>query len=330
MPFLSAYPRAGQIALLCEGDLVGYEATLFQKWTDQELGTAPLVDIWPCGTATSMHGISDAIGRVRPVLAIEDRDFRSANESRDDCARKKKDREGRDIRVIAWSTWNRCEIENYLLEPDVLLPVFRDAFGCDDRDIIDAADEILPSLVLFQASQYAMYQARSQWLSADPAAVLLFGPTSRPRWDDSAHTIVSPDENAFRSGLEEKSKAWTEQMQVIECKAVADFESKFDLWKNCRWQDGFWRTDWAGKEILHWLRIAMTSRFGWPVDADLDKRQTLSWELNRNKREAQDRPIESALRPRMIDQFLLQLPSLPKEIRDEFDGISTAIKTYQL
>ncbi len=142
MPFLSAYPRAGQIALLCEGDLVGYEATLFQKWTDQELGTAPLVDIWPCGTATSMHGISDAIGRVRPVLAIEDRDFRSANESRDDCARKKKDREGRDIRVIAWSTWNRCEIENYLLEPDVLLPVFRDAFGCDDRDIIDAADEI--------------------------------------------------------------------------------------------------------------------------------------------------------------------------------------------
>ena len=73
----------------------------------------------------------------------------------------------------------------------------------------------------------------------------------------------------------------------------------------------------------------MTSRFGWPVDAESANRETLNWALSRDKREAQDRPIEAALRPRMINQFVAKLSALPKEIRDEFDGISTAIKTYQ-
>ena len=198
MPYLSAYPRAGQVALLCEGDLIGYEATLFQKWTGTELGTAPLVDIWPCGTATSIHGVSDAIGRSRPIFVIEDRDFRSADESREDCARNRKDREGRDIQIIGWSTWDRCEIENYLLEPDVLLPVFREAFGCGDEDIINAIDEILPSLALFQASQYAMSRARRLWLSTDPAGALLSGLSLRPQWNDRERRLVPPDEGAFR------------------------------------------------------------------------------------------------------------------------------------
>jgi hypothetical protein len=133
MPYLSAYPRPGQVALLCEGDVIGYEATLFQKWTGAELGNDPLVDIWCCGTSSSMLGISDAIGRSRPIFAIEDRDFRTMDEVRDDCARYRKDRENRAVKIISWSAWNRSEIENYLLEPGVLLPVFRTAFGCSDH-----------------------------------------------------------------------------------------------------------------------------------------------------------------------------------------------------
>ena len=101
MPYVSAYPRAGQVALLCEGDVIGYEATLFQKWTGTELGNEPLVDIWCCGTSSSIRGMSDAIGRSRPIFAIEDRDFRTIDEARDDCARIRKDREGRAIKVIS-------------------------------------------------------------------------------------------------------------------------------------------------------------------------------------------------------------------------------------
>lgn len=327
MPYLSAYPRAGQIALLCEGDLIGYEASLFQKWAGIELGTAPLVDIWPCGTATSIRGVSDAIGRSRPIFVIEDRDFRSADESREECARNRKDRERRGIKILGWSTWSRCEIENYLLEADVLFPVFREAFGCADDDIIIAVDEILPALALFQASQYAMSRARRLWLPADPAGALFSGLSSRPRWSDSTHRILPPEEGAFRTGLEQKNKAWVEQTGAIRYDPVGDFDAKFQLWKNCRWQDDFWRIDWAGKEILHWLRIAMTSKFGWPVNGDPGNRQTVSWEVSREKREAQDRPIEAALRPRMIDQFLAELTTLPREIRDEFDGIKTVLKS---
>ena len=74
----------------------------------------------------------------------------------------------------------------------------------------------------------------------------------------------------------------------------------------------------------------MTSRFGWPVDPESGKRETLKWTISRDKREAQDRPIEAALRPRIIDQFLAALPTLEKEIRDEFDGMKTVIKSYQI
>lgn len=330
MPYLSAYPRGGQIALLCEGDLIGYEATLFQKWTGAELGTAPLVDIWPCGTKNSIFGISDAIGRGRPIFIIEDRDFRSMDESRDDCERNKNDRERRDIKVIAWCAWIRCEIENYLLEPDVLLPVFREAFRCTDDDIVLAVNEILPSLALYQAAQHVRYRAQRQWLSTDPVGALLSGLRASPTWDDNGHTIVPPDEAAFRTGLDQNSRSWIEQMRAVRSDVVQDFDTQLALWRNCQWHDASWRTDWAGKEILHWLRIALTSRFGWPTDGDPDERQPLNWTLNRTRREAQDRAVESALRPRMIGQFLAQLPSLPKEIRDEFDEMKGALQSHQV
>jgi len=327
MPYLSAYPRPGQVALLCEGDVIGYEATLFQKWTGAELGNDPLVDIWCCGTSSSMLGISDAIGRSRPIFVIEDRDFRAIDEARDDCERHRKDRESRAVKIISWSAWNRSEIENYLLEPAVLLPVFDTAFGCSDDDIIKAINEILPALALFQASQYAMARIRRAWFLTDPTSALLSGLRFRPEWKDKA--MVMPDHLAFRSGLEKNCSAWTMKAREIKCDAVADFDAKLDLWKSCQWHDEFWRSDWAGKEILHWLRVAMTSKFGWP-NAESGVREPLDWMMNREKREAQDRPIEAALRPRLVDQFLSVLPSLAAEIREEFEKIKTAIKGYRL
>jgi hypothetical protein len=274
-----------------------------------------------------MLGISDAIGRSRPIFAIEDRDFRTIDEARDDCERNRKDRESRAVKIISWSAWNRCEIENYLLEPAVLLPVFRTAFSCSDDDIIEALNEILPALALFQASQYAVARARRTWLLTDPTTVLLSSLRSRPEWKDKG--IVQPDHDAFRDGLEKNCGKWTKKVQEIQCDAVADFDAKFDLWKGCQWRDDFCRSDWAGKEILHWLRVAMTSRFGWP-NAESGQREALDWTMNREKREAQDRPIETALRPRLVDQFLSALPTLAADIQEEFEKMKAAIKDYRL
>jgi hypothetical protein len=209
----------------------------------------------------------------------------------------------------------------------VLFPVFRTAFGCSDNDIIQALNEILPALAVFQASQYAIARARRLWQSSSPSDALP-GLSSRPEWKDNAHTITPPDPETFRVGLGKNAEAWLKKAQAIKCDIVGDFDDKFKAWKGCQWQDDFWRIDWAGKEILHWLRIAMTNRFGWPIDPESGQREVLNWTMNCEKREAQDRPIEAALRPRMIDQFLTALPTLAKEIRDEFDGIKTAIKSH--
>jgi hypothetical protein len=219
-------------------------------------------------------------------------------------------------------------VENYLLDPGVLLPVFRAAFGCGDDDIIKALNEILPALALFQASQHAMARARRTWSSTDPASVLPSEIRSRPEWKDNG--IISPDYEAFRAGLEKNGQAWIEQIRTVQCDVVGDFDAKFNVWKGCQWEDSFWRNDWAGKEILHWLRIVMTHRFGWTVDAESGRREALNWTMSRGKRETQDRKIEAALRPRMIDQFLTALPTLSKEIRDEFDAMKTAIKSWSV
>src|SRR5947199_269843 len=127
-PYQDTYPRAGNIALLCEGDLIGYEASILRKWADLRLGTRPLVDLWPCGTCVALFGVSDAIGRSRPLMVIEDRDYRTTLEASQDCKELKKRRAEREVRVIDWRAWRRNEIENYLIQPEVLFPVMADAF----------------------------------------------------------------------------------------------------------------------------------------------------------------------------------------------------------
>ena len=82
--YLDRYPRSGNVAVLCEGDIIGYETNSLKKWLPST------VDIWSCGTAKSIYGIADAIGRSRPVLIIEDRDFRKLDQAQKECGKKKK------------------------------------------------------------------------------------------------------------------------------------------------------------------------------------------------------------------------------------------------
>ena len=151
--YRDSYPRGGDVALLCEGDLVGYEASILRRWTDQRLRSSPLVDVWPCGTAGSIFGVSDAIGRARPLMVIEDRDFRSETEAVKDCQSGKKDRERRDVRVLGWRAWRRNEIENYLLEPDVVIAVLAEAFGCTRDEVQHGLSLIIKAQSVPQAAQ---------------------------------------------------------------------------------------------------------------------------------------------------------------------------------
>jgi hypothetical protein len=330
-----AYPRAGQVALLCEGDLVGYEASILRRWTDARLRMSPFVDIWPCGTGHAIYGMSDAIGRSRPLFAIEDRDFRTIDESKDDCQKISRNRQDRGIRLLGWRAWSRNEIENYLLEPEVLYPVMADAFGCTTRQVEDGLIEVLPSLVPFQALQFVVNRARRLWEISDPARLLWSGASSRPNWDDSNLRALAANQDEVRQALEKNLAQWRSVL-ATSCQlgdptqgfdALAEFDRQLDIWQTPQ-DASFWQTEWTGKDTLQWLRILLSARFGvW--DADSGVRVKLRWQLSRSKREAQDRPLESALRPRLAEQLVIHLTGLTSgDLHDEWAEIEASLRKW--
>jgi len=314
MPYPSystAYPRAGDAAILCEGDLVGYEASILQKWADRNLGTDPLVDIWPCGTATSIFGISDAIGRSRPILVVEDRDFRSEIEAKQDCENNKSDRERRDIHIVGWRTWKRNEIENYLLEPEVVLNTMADVFQCQPNDVQAALRGMIETQSVSQAASYALYRIRRSWNKTEPCRRIQ---STKMKWNDSDGRPVAPDRDSVREGFRKDLDSWfnSNQKEISDSKEnfLREFDQKCDEWNDINFQDRTWLLEWSGKDLFQWLRVWMTAHHGWKSSASnaLEKR---NWEsLKKMEFNAQDREIENILRPFLVDKFLTHLSSL--------------------
>lgn len=335
--YREAYPRAGDVALLCEGDVIGYETKILQKWTTQKLRNEPMVDIWPCGTKGAIFGISDAIGRSRPLMVIEDRDFSTEEEATSDCTTSKSNRERRDVRVIDWRTWQRNEIENYLLEPDVLLEVMADAFGCAPQDVQTGLSELIPTLAVYQATQYALYRARRTWTQSDSSRVLPSNVDCRPKWDDTSCRATAPDRNAVRNSLENNLNRWQKRFvsagdpkEVLQDQAlISDFDAKCEEWQRVDWDSPTWRIDWAGKEVLQWLRRWLTSKYGW-WDSTAEARVKIEWNrFNQAQRDAKDREIEAGLRPYLTERLVAYISDLTVgKIYDEWQGIEDGLRTY--
>ena len=333
--YCEAYPRAGDVAVLCEGDLIGYEAGLLRRWVDAAIGTTPLVDVWPCGTSTAVFGFCDAIGRSRPLLVIEDRDFRDKKEALKDCEGLEKDRRQRELRVLGWRTWARNEIENYLLQPEVLFPVMADAFDCEQDDVQAELARVIPALALYEATQYTLYNARKIWGDVRFATNLIPGVDAWPRWNDGERELVSVDAAKVRGKLEEnftkvpgslnkKVNKWS-RLSLLEM-----FDSIYTAWRNVTWEDREWLTDWSGKEVLQSLRICLTARFGWH-DLESAGRVPLRWEgLRKEQRDAQDRPVEAALRPLLVSGFVDYVTRLEAgDILDEFAEIQNLLNQWK-
>ena len=291
--YRDAYPRAGDLAILCEGDLVGYEAAILRKWVDTSIGSSPLVDVWPCGTSSSIYGLCDSIGRSRPILVIEDRDFRDESTAKKDCENNEKDRRKRGVQLLGWRTWRRNEIENYFLEPDVLYPVMIDAFDCTNADVAQALNEIIPPLALYQSIQDVLYCARKPWIDARLGGELIQGVNAWPTWDDHKRTLKVPVHAEIRGRLEEtlgglatglrKKKEKWDKLGLL-----TRFDEKYEAWSKVEVDDPTWRLEWSGKEILQLLRISLSAQHGWR-DAASGTRSRLRWQhLNKTKRDAQD------------------------------------------
>jgi hypothetical protein len=320
------------VALLCEGDLVGYEVSILRRWLDQHLGTNPLVDLWPCGTQKAIFGMSDAIGRSRPIVVIEDRDFRTPSETVAQSATIKQRRAERELSIAAWQAWRRNEIENYLLEPAVAVPCLASVFGCRSEDVNEILEGLLPCLVVHQTFQHAMYRTRQIWEITDSASILPSNLSLPPVWNDESPHAASPDFDTAFQQFERNFSLWRTRLgsPAGAESVLADLKARHLEWERPSLNNRFWLHDWSGKDILQWLRIALTARFGWR-DRNTGVRTRIPWAgLNRARRDAQDRPIEMDLKPFLVHSFLEHLSALKSgDLYDEWHGLIAIFSAYR-
>ncbi len=324
------YPRNGQFAILCEGDLAGYEVDMLESWSAEfpELG---LVDVWPCGTKTAIYGVSDAIGRSIPLLVIEDRDHRTTQRAEKDCRGNLKDRTDRGVRMTAWRSWARSEIENYLVEPSVMFPVFREVFSVSDEQLSSYLQVILTNTACDQALQMALSEARSAFPKGEKDVGGINKSKGRPNWQDSK--IVVPETDTVRllfSTLltDSLARLAPEKLPKVDT-FVSSFDDKLAAWASMQVDNDEWKVNWAGKEVMAWLRKILSAEIGWFDKSHPGTRQKIDWQsLTPNAAGEWDRRIERALQPRLVNEFLSQLKarSLPKPVLDEWDAIIADIR----
>ena len=325
---ISRYPRSGRIALLCEGDLIGYEADLLEQWTARR--SSFLVDVWPCGTKTAIFGLSDAIGREIPIAVIEDRDHRTAAAAEKECRGMLKNRRKRGVDIRFWRTWQRNEIENYLIEPVVACPVLAGVFRVEQSVVRELLQEIITHTAVDQALQHTLAEFMDAFPKGEKEVANVPRKEGRPGFADGHLRCPDTDKVGTLLGnvLEEAVKKLDLDKRP-DCQAFKDrFFAKCEEWKDMDIGDMRWRTDWAGKEVLSWLRICLSGRHGWPGEDGAIS--PILWDaLSREEAGETDRAIEKTIQPRLVKELLRRIsesdPSI-QEVTDEWEAIAHNIQ----
>ncbi len=340
------YRGSAPVALLCEGDVIGYESQFLSRWFRSPNAGSLKIDVWACGTGHGLRAIADSYGREVKIVGIEDRDFRSDEQASADCQNRLQDLEGRGVAVRGWFAWGRNEIENYFLDDKILNPVMVNWFGCKDDDVNKALDTAVQSLKVFQAVQASVYGIRRWWEHTDPAVsfrgseCLYVG--GRPNWTENG--LASPDKEQIKEKLLVALNRWRERFAGDKTKTPlpekADMEKVFDEYTQVHpvqnVEADVWRTDWAGKEILKLVRQQLAHSFGRDYGGrlrDILKQQgielgdTIPWHRwNRQTRDSIDRELEHEIQSRLVKQLFEDAANNPtSEIRTNLNRIWTAL-----
>lgn len=330
MPNAPLYPQnysgPGSFAILCEGDLPGYEAAILGRWLRERTPTTETVDVRPCGTGEALFGMADAIGRSVRVIVIEDRDFRSAERAKAECAAKCAEREERNLAMRGWVAWSRNEIENYFLDDEVLFPAMREAFECTDDDTKTARDETIKALRVFQVVQAAVSEADAGWAKLEAARRVGGG---RPKWSGTGLDV--PVATTVRTHLETHLKAWQDKVykdaafkEPLLGKTLLDaFDARLRDWSVDPLPADVWKRDWAGKEVLKLVRQQLASRFRAPIASKQARIDRVDWfnvgneasaagstsnaEQRKQRQDALDRDIERAIQPVLVQHLWAHL-----------------------
>ncbi|MFZ1934449.1 MAG: hypothetical protein WCB27_23545 [Thermoguttaceae bacterium] len=332
------YPRAGDVAVLCEGDVAGFDVDLIEKWVAEK---APLVlaDVWACGTQDSIYGVADAIGRARPLVVVEDRDYRTREQASVDCKAKQKDRLKRAAKVQDWRSWERNEIENYLIEPAVVVPVVAHYFRIDDQELVRARlESVVTCLSVDQAAQYALYQFRHGLPSKNRYMTGLPKKKARPSWNPQQRALVAPEPAAVKNALWELLKKSAEDYvndgQGINAEQpIRQFEVKCRDWNDDALSSSIWLVDWAGKDILIFLCRWLAGEFGL-FDPNGNQRHLVEWDKlactktpdGFTKDMEVERQIIQDIQPKLVECFLEQLPTMGGDVQREWESLVEVIR----
>jgi hypothetical protein len=325
------YSRQGSFAVLCEGDVAGYEVDLLEKWTAAHPDT-PLTDVWPCGTKEAIFGMADAIGRSVAIGVVEDRDFRSAQDAARDCEANRRDRVDRGVDIRFWRSWRRHEIENYLLEPSVVVSALAIRFRHAETEVRDRLSRVIEVSRVDQAAQYAMACFRSMLPDRDRHLPGLPRRSARPQWDRVRREVVAPDpqlvEQKLRESVDGAVKGFAKRSRAVDPGwPVEQFKRKVSEWQTVAISTPEWLTDWAGKELLTLLYRWLSGEFGDPLVGPEQWRPVdwLSLAANGTDRQ-KDRDLAVALQPDLVRTFLAFLEVNPEtDVAQEWSDLKRAI-----
>lgn len=330
--FPSAKPFDGDVLILCEGDAVGYEPQLLKRWADQgDLG-GKFVKVLPCGTANALYGMADAVGRTIPVIVVEDRDFRTPEEAKRECAKNLNNREGRNVAMRGWFAWRRAEIENYFVDDAVLPAVYSTAFLCSPDEVRHAIESAIGTLYVSQALEYARYRLRKCWSSTDSNAAFRVAAIA---WSDCGP--LSLPASQVRASLELKLKKWQTSLHDGQSwedpmageQLLDDFDAKCKEWSGMRYDSEVWRRDWACKELLKHVRMKLASvRGGWWSHPHAPN-AGVPWTKLKGEtaRDEHDRMIEREVQGMLIKTVVARLASdADFDLRSELDELAAMIR----
>lgn len=336
MPNAPSYPPTGlyrgsaRVALLCEGDVIGYDVQLLSKWCRSARGGRLHVDVWPCGTGDGIRALADSYGREVYIVGLEDRDFRTPKEAESDCEETFKElEERRGIAIRAWKSWKRNEIENYFLDDEVIVPVMCERFGCKEGDVHSSIEGALAALIPFQALHAAVYRTRRAWRETDPAISTSSSPSlfvsAKPKW--TADGLISAEPKSVRDDLSKVSERWRtcftngELNAKLAPKAIVNlFEEYIATWAGMSRNQVAWRLDWMGKEVLKLIRQQLAAKAS--VLKVIAEQPVVWHKLKRAESDVLDRKLERELQGHLVKACLDRVSSGADEaVRAEFDSI---------
>ena len=214
----------------------------------------------------------------------------------------------------------------------IVLPVFAEVFSTTEDVVIQHIEELLSKTACDQSLQITLAEFRAEFPNGEKEVGGVSRAKGRPKW--TAGGLVVPEPKTVEQLLVEVLVDSNKKLNPERHPKIEPFIDRFIQrqvqWGAMKFEDDEWRINWAGKELLMWLRKKMSAHFGWPSKEDKSVRVPVNWELlNVDQSGEWDRLIEHAMQKRLVMRFLNLLrtgANLPSMVIEEWHSIISDLR----